>query len=495
MMSIAYFLTILARMKTALTFDDVLIIPNYSEVLPKEVNLQTHLTREIKLNIPIVSSPMDTVTEHEMAISMALNGGIGIIHKNLSVEEQSRQVALVKRFENGFIDNPVTILPNQYIYDVAKIRTELGYKKVPIVDEKGILVGLITELDYFLPDDLSKKIKDVMRPLKEIVVAKEPITLKQANKIIKERKLSILHIVDRRGKLVSIVTRKDLEKNEQYTESVKDSQKRLRVGAAISVGSDSYERAVSLVGAGVDVFVVDTAHGHSKGVIDMVKLLKNDEQLKAVEVIAGNVATAEGAKALIEAGADGVKVGVGPGSICTTRIISGAGMPQMSALISAVKGAGKSGVPIIADGGIKYSGDIVKALSAGAQCVVLGGLLAGTHESPGEVEYYEGRMYKSYRGMGSLEAMKEGAKDRYGQGEQNNPEKLVPEGIVGRVLYRGSVTEILFQLCGGIRSGMGYIGAKTISEIVHKAEMVKITASGLKESHPHDVQITKEAPN
>ncbi len=482
-------------MKTALTFDDVLIIPNYSQVLPKEVNLQTYLTRGIKLNIPIVSSPMDTVTEHEMAISMALNGGIGIIHKNLSVEEQSRQVALVKRFENGFIDKPVTITEGQHIYDVAKIRTELGYKKVPVVDTKGKLSGLITELDYFLPDDLSKKVKDVMRPLKDIVTAKEPITLKQANKIIKERKLSILHIVDKHGKLASIVTRKDLEKNEQYPDSVKDAQKRLRVGAAISVGKDAYERAVSLVGAGVDVLVVDTAHGHSKGVIDMVKLVKHDKLLKEVEVIAGNVATAQGAKALIEAGADGVKVGVGPGSICTTRIISGAGMPQMSALMEAVKGAGKSGVPIIADGGIKYSGDIVKALSTGAHCVVLGGLLAGTQESPGEVEYYEGRMYKSYRGMGSLEAMKEGAKDRYGQGEQNNPEKLVPEGIVGRVLYRGAVTEILFQLCGGIRSGMGYIGAKNISEIIHKAEMVQITASGLKESHPHDVQITKEAPN
>jgi IMP dehydrogenase len=482
-------------MKTALTFDDVLIIPNYSQVLPKDVHLQTFLTRGIKLNIPIVSSPMDTVTEHEMAISMALNGGIGIIHKNLSIEEQSRQVALVKRFENGFIDKPVTITEGQHIYDVAKIRTEFGYKKIPVVDEKGKLAGLITELDYFLPDDLSKKVKDVMRPLDEIVTAKEPITLKQANKIIKERKLSILHIVDKHGKLASIVTRKDLEKNEQYPDSVKDSQKRLRVGAAISVGKDAYERAVRLVGVGVDVLVVDTAHGHSKGVIDMVKLVKKDKQLQGVEVIAGNVATAEGAKALIEAGADGVKVGVGPGSICTTRIISGAGMPQMTALMEAVKGAGKSGVSIIADGGIKYSGDIVKALSAGAHCVMLGGLLAGTQESPGEVEYYEGRMYKSYRGMGSLEAMKEGGKDRYGQGEQNNPEKLVPEGIVGRVLYRGAVTEILFQLCGGIRSGMGYIGAKNISETIHKAKMVQITASGLKESHPHDVQITKEAPN
>lgn len=482
-------------MKKALTFDDILLVPQYSETLPSQVSLQTKITRNIKTYIPIISSPMDTVTEHKMAISMALNGGVGIIHKNLSIEDHAREVALVKRFENGFIDNPVTITPDKRVSDVAAIRKEYGYKKIPVVDDKGKLAGLVTERDYFIPDDLSKKIKDIMRPLKEIVFVKEPITLKQANKIIKDKRITVLHIVDKKGKLVSVVTRKDLEKNEEYPNSVKDSQKRLRVGAAISVGDSAYKRACALVSAGVDVLVVDTAHGHSLGVIDIVKRLKKDKKITC-DIIAGNIASAKAAKDLINAGADAIKVGVGPGSICTTRIIAGIGVPQISAILEAVKGRGaKTEIPIIADGGIKYSGDIVKALAAGADGVMLGGLLAGTEESPGEFEYYEGKMYKCYRGMGSVEAMKDGSKDRYAQKEKTDPSKFVPEGIVGRVLYRGPIKEILYQLSGGVRAGMGYIGAKNIPEISKKAEIIEITKAGLKESHPHDVQITKEAPN
>jgi IMP dehydrogenase len=482
-------------MQEMYTFNDVLLVPQYSEVLPGEVNLDSLFSRNIKLRLPLVSAPMDTVTEHEMAIALALSGGIGIIHKNLSIEAQAREVELVKRFENGFIAQPVTVTADATVADVYLIRTEKGYKSVPVIDDRGRLAGIVGKLDYFWPHDKTRKVSEVMVARKDMTVAPHDINLKKANDIIRTKKLSVLCLVDKQDKLTAIVTRKDLEKNELYPQANKASDKSLRVGAAIGVGGETLERARALAEKKIDALVVDTAHGHSKGVIDTVSALKKDKVLKNIDIVAGNVATAAAVKALIKAGADAVKVGIGPGSICTTRIVAGIGVPQLSAVMAAAQGRGAFKVPIIADGGIKYSGDIVKALAAGAQSVMIGSLFAGTDESPGQVEYYNGRMYKTYRGMGSVGAMLHGSKDRYGQGAIKDVAKFVPEGIEGRTLYRGPVAALLYQLAGGIRSGLGYNGAKTVTDLQKKAEFIKISDAGLKESHPHDVEITKQAPN
>ncbi|MBI4122544.1 MAG: IMP dehydrogenase [Parcubacteria group bacterium] len=484
-------------MQEALTFDDVLLLPQYSETLPTQVKLGTKLSRNITLHVPLVSSPMDTVTEHTLAIALALAGGIGIIHKNLTSAEQAGEVALVKRFENGFISDPVTVAPDATVADIYKIRKDKGYKKVPVVNKRGELLGLVTDLDYFWPHDKKRTVRSVMVKAKDLVTAKAGIGLEKANDIIRKQRLSILCLVGTGNKLAAIVARKDLEKNETYPEATKDTEKRLRVGAAVGVGPENLKRAHEVLAAGADVIVVDTAHGHTRGVIDMVKALKKDKAFNGVDVIAGNVATREGASALIEAGADAVKVGMGPGAICTTRVVAGIGVPQITAVMEAVAGRASrhKDVPIIADGGIKYSGDIVKALAAGADSVMIGSLFAGTEESPGEMEFYGGRMYKTYRGMGSLGAMSAGSKDRYGQGSVRDAAKMVPEGIEGRILYRGPVANVVYQLTGGLRAGMGYIGAKTVKELQKKAQFIKITNAGRTESHPHGVEITKEAPN
>ena len=483
-------------MQEALTYDDVLLIPKYSEILPSETKLESRFSRNIPMKTPIVSSPMDTVTEHKMAIAMALQGGIGIIHKNLSISEQAEEVRLVKRYQNGFVIDPITLSLEDSVDEVYRIREEKGYKKIPVVDEKGKLLGIVTELYYFWPQDKGKKVKDIMKPVSELVTVLEGSNLSQANDVIRKETLVVLCVINKNGILKSIVTRKDLEKNESFPFSNKDAKKRLYVGAAVGVGLDLLERADALVMAGADVLVVDTAHGHSRGVIEAVKKLKKNKATASVDVVAGNVATAQAVRDLIRAGADGVKIGIGPGSICTTRVVAGIGVPQVTAILEAIKGRGKnSNIPIIADGGIKYSGDITKALALGASSVMLGGLLAGAEESPGETEFADGLMYKTYRGMGSLGAMLRGSKDRYGQGNVKEVGKFVPEGIEGRTIYRGPVEKIIYQLTGGLRSGMGYLGAKTILELVKKAEFVRITNAGFKESHPHTVTITKEAPN
>ncbi len=482
-------------LQETLTFDDVLLVPQASDLLPKDTILTTELTAGIKLQLPFLSAPMDTVTEHTMAIAMALAGGMGIIHKNLSIEEQVRQVNLVKRFENGFIENPVTVKPEDKISVVQKLRTEMGYKKIPVVDGKGVLVGLISDVDYFAPDDNDLMVKFRMQPVTELIVGKVGVRLEEANSMIRKNKLKTLCIVDNAGKLVSIVTRKDMEKNEQYPDAAKNAAKQLRVGAAVGVGDAGFERAEALIKAGVDVLVVDTAHGHSMGVITAVKRLR--KAYKDLSIIAGNIATGAAALALAEAGADAVKVGIGPGSICTTRIIAGVGVPQLSAVLDVVEAfkKRKKRPSIIADGGIKNSGDIVKALAAGADTVMMGNMFAGTDESPGRVEYIDGRMFKVYRGMGSMEAMELGSKDRYGQAEVKEKTKFVPEGVSGRVAYKGVVDRILYQLAGGLRSGMGYVGARTIKELHDKAVLVRITNAGLKESHPHDLREMRSAPN
>jgi IMP dehydrogenase len=482
------------KFKEALTYDDILLVPGYSEIIPSEAVIESHFSRNVPLRMPIVSSPMDTVTEHKMAIAMALQGGLGIIHKNLTPDEQAEEVRLVKRYENGFIVDPMTVGPNDTVETIKKIHDEKGYKKIPVVNEVGELLGIVTELYYSWPDDRELRAKDVMKPVEKLVTASDRVSLKEANEIIRKEKLSVLCVVNKNGKQSSIVTRRDLEKNQDFPNSNKDANKHLLVGAAVGVGKDMLLRAEKLASARVDVIVVDTAHGHSKGVIEAVKILKKQKFMAGIDVVAGNVATEEAVKDLIKAGADGVKVGIGPGSICTTRVVAGIGVPQVTAIIDSVRGsAGR--VPIIADGGIKYSGDIVKALAIGAGSVMLGGLLAGAEESPGETEFVAGRMYKTYRGMGSLGAMQRGSKDRYGQGDVTDSGKFVPEGIEGRIAYRGPVEKILYQLVGGLKAGMGYNGAKTVSELQKKAKFVKITSAGFVESHPHDVTITKEAPN
>lgn len=470
------------------TFDDLLLVPAHSNVLPRDVKTETYLTKKIKLNIPLLSSAMDTVTDSRMAIAMAREGGIGIIHKNMSIERQAHEVDRVKRSEHGMIIDPVYLDPGKTIGEALQIMAQYRISGVPIVEGMK-LVGILTNRDLKFEKDFSKKISEVMTK-DNLVIAKEGTTLSQARDILQKHKVEKLPIVDDNNILKGLITIKDIEKAIKYPRSAKDERGRLLAGAAIGVTADTIERASALRDAGVDVIVVDTAHGHSRGVIETFKKVK--DTFPDMQVIAGNVATAEATKALIEAGVDAVKVGIGPGSICTTRIIAGVGVPQLSAVYNCAKAAAPYGVPIIADGGIKYSGDIVKALAAGASTVMLGGLLAGTEESPGEMEIYQGRSFKVYRGMGSLGAMKDGSKDRY---FQENEQKLVPEGIEGRVPYKGQLSDVIYQLLGGLRAGMGYCGTPTIDDLRKNAKFVKITGAGLKESHPHDIHITKEAPN
>ncbi len=478
-----------------LTFDDVLLVPQYSEVLPKEVSLVTRLSRNIELNMPLVSAAMDTVTEERMAITMALHGGIGIIHKNCTPDEQAKMVACVKRYENGFIREPLVLSPEHKITDVVALRETHGFKSIPITEDGTLeskVVGMITRNDYLGHKHAELKISDRMRKLEDLLTAQAPIDLSEANDILEESKHSKLLLLNPNGTLYALMTRQDIEKNENFPLASKDKHKRLRVGAAVGPAHNRDERVQKLVDAGVDVLIVDTAHGHSKGVLDTVEYIKKN--YKGIDVVGGNIASAEAVEALHQAGADGVKVGIGPGSICTTRVIAGVGVPQLSAVMDAYAVAQKLDLPIIADGGIKLSGDAAKALAAGASAVMIGSLLAGTEESPGEVIYAEGKTYKYYRGMGSIAAMKQGGKERYGQSNVAD-EKLVPEGIEGKILLKGKAANEVFQLCGGVRSSMGYCGAPDLEVFKKKAQFVQITGAGLKESHPHDVSILKEAPN
>lgn len=476
----------------ALTYDDVLLVPGYSEVLPRNTNTSTQLTRNIRLQIPLTSSAMDTVTEAEMAIAIALEGGLGFIHKNMSIEKQAAQVRKVKRSQSGMILDPITLNIDALVRDAEAIMSEYNIGGIPVVDENRYLKGIITNRDL-------RFIKDMNRPVREIMTkgnlftAKAGITLEQAEEILQEYKIEKLPIVDEEYKLTGLITYKDILKRKDKPNACKDEFGRLRVGAAVGVTSDIVERVEALKIAGVDVVSIDTAHGHSKGVIDTCKKIK--ETFPDLEVIVGNIATAEAASALADAGADAVKVGVGPGSICTTRVIAGVGMPQLSAVMECAGVLEERGIPVIADGGIRYSGDVVKALAAGASSVMIGSILAGTEEAPGEIIIFEGRKFKSYRGMGSLEAMESGSKDRYFQDAEDNIKKLVPEGIIGRVAFKGLVSEVLYQLVGGLQAGMGYCGTATIQDLKDKAKFVKITAAGARESHPHDVSITREAPN
>ncbi|PID47172.1 MAG: IMP dehydrogenase [Proteobacteria bacterium] len=472
----------------ALTFEDVLLVPNYSQILPKEVSLNTRLTKNIPLNMPIISAAMDTVTEHRAAIMMARLGGIGIIHKNMDIPSQVREVKRVKKSESGIILDPISIFPDASINEALAIMSEYRISGVPVVDENNILIGILTNRDLRFETEFSRPVKEAMTKA-PLITAPVGCDLDEAERIFHTNKVEKLPIVDKNGKLEGLITIKDLKKRKEYPNANKDSYGRLRVGAAIGVGQ--YDRVKALVEAGVDVLVLDSAHGHSKGIIDTVKIIKEKYQ---IDIIAGNVATPEAVEALIKAGADGVKVGIGPGSICTTRIVAGVGVPQITAIDECASMGKKYGIPVIADGGIKYSGDIAKALAVGASCVMIGSLLAGTKESPGELVVYQGRQYKTYRGMGSIGAMTKGSSDRYFQ-EGTAQDKLVPEGIEGRVPYVGTIKSLIFQLVGGLRSSMGYLGAKDIPTFQEQAEFVEITSAGLKESHVHDVYITKEAPN
>ena len=475
----------------ALTYDDVLLLPAYSEVLPRDADTVTWLTRRIQLNIPFVSAAMDTVTEAEMAIAVAREGGLGFIHKNMSIQQQAEQVRRVKRSESGMILDPVTLPETAVVADAHRVMRELGIGGIPIVGEDRTLLGIVTNRDLRFERDPQRPLITVMTPV-PLITAAPGTTLLEAEAILQENKIEKLPVVDAQGRLAGLITYRDIIKKKDRPHACKDEFGRLRVGAAVGVTPDLATRVAALVEAGVDVVSVDTAHGHSRGVLDAVRALK--QQFPDLDLIAGNVATAEGARALADAGADAVKVGVGPGSICTTRIIAGIGVPQLSAVMEAVRGLEGTGVPVIADGGIKFSGDVVKALAGGAATVMIGSLLAGTEEAPGEVQLYEGRKFKTYRGMGSVEAMEDGSKDRYFQDAEDDVKKLVPEGIVGRVPYKGAVAEVLYQLTGGLRAGMGYVGAASVAAL-QQARMVQITGAGLRESHPHDVHITREAPN
>jgi IMP dehydrogenase len=474
--------------KKALTFEDVLLVPQHSTVLPAEVNIESRLSRNVSLNVPIVSAAMDTVTEYKTAISMARLGGIGIIHKNMDIKNQALQVRKVKKSESGIIIDPIFISPDAVVSEADRMMAEYKISGVPVVDSKKILIGIITNRDMRFITDKGVKVCDVMTP-SPLITAKKGTTLEEAQQILQKHKIEKLPIVDKNGKLIGLITIKDIEKKQQYPNANKDSFGRLRVGAAIGVGQ--LERAEALIDAGVDVIVLDSAHGHSKGIIDTLRDIKANLN---VDVIAGNIATAEAAGDLIEAGADALKVGIGPGSICTTRIVAGVGVPQITAIDEVAEVAIPMGIPVIADGGIKYSGDIAKALAVGASSVMLGSALAGTYEAPGETIIYNGRQFKEYRGMGSIGAMTKGSTDRYFQ-EGTASDKLVPEGIEGRVPYRGRISDVVHQMVGGLRSSMGYCGSKDIQTFWERAEFVEITSAGLKESHVHDVTITKESPN
>jgi len=475
----------------ALTYDDVLLVPAYSEVLPRDTSTVTQLTGNIRLNIPIVSAAMDTVTESALAISLALEGGIGFIHKNMTIEQQAEQVRKVKRSQSGMILDPVTLRVNSRVRDAEKIMREFKIGGIPVIDGNGRLVGIITNRDLRFLKDFSIPVEDIMTR-ENLITAPEGITLEKAEVILQKYKIEKLPIVNKKGKLTGLVTYKDILKKKNKPNACHDEFGRLRVGAAVGVTPDMITRIEALKAAGVDVISIDTAHGHSKGVLDAAKRVK--KKFASLDLVVGNIATGEAAKALAKAGADALKVGVGPGSICTTRVVAGVGLPQLSAVYEASKAVKGSGVKIIADGGIRFSGDIVKAIAAGADSIMIGSLLAGTEEAPGEMIIYEGRKFKSYRGMGSMEAMDDGSKDRYFQDAEDDIKKLVPEGISGRVPFKGLVAEVLYQLVGGLRAGMGYCGAKNMEKL-KQAKFVKITAAGMVENHPHDVTITREAPN
>ena len=471
-----------------ITFDDVLLVPAYSQVIPNQVDLSTYLTKTIKLNIPMMSAGMDTVTEHRMAIAMARQGGIGIIHKNMSIEAQAEEVDKVKRSENGVITDPFYLSPEHTLKDADELMAKFRISGVPITEGKK-LVGIITNRDLKFEEDYSKKIKECMTS-EHLVTAKEGVTMEEAKRILAKARVEKLPIVDENFNLKGLITIKDIEKQIKYPNSAKDDHGRLLCGAAIGITANVLERTEALVNAKVDVVVLDSAHGHSANVLNCVKMIK--EKFPDLQVIAGNVATGEATRALIEAGVDAVKVGIGPGSICTTRVVAGIGVPQITAVMDCYEAAKEYGIPIIADGGIKYSGDVTKAIAAGANVCMMGSMFAGCDESPGTFELYQGRKYKVYRGMGSIAAMENGSKDRY---FQENAKKLVPEGVEGRVAYKGSVEDTVFQLMGGLRSGMGYCGTHTVEELKENGRFVKISAASLKESHPHDIHITKEAPN
>ena len=472
----------------ALTYDDVLLVPAYSEIFPGDTNVSTLLTKNIKLNIPFVSASMDTVTEHKLAIAIALKGGIGIIHKNMTIRNQAEQIRQVKRSQSGMIKDPITLDSQSTVEDAQMIVKKNKIGGIPIIDAYNNLIGIVTNRDLRFQKDQSMKLDDIMT--KKLIIAKLGINLDEAEKILKKYKIEKLPIVEE-GKLVGLITYKDILKNKSMPDACKDNLGRLRVGAAIGVTDDYKERLERLIVSSVDVIAIDTAHAHTKSVIDQIKSIKKNFD---IDLIVGNIATGDAAKALVNAGVDGIKVGVGPGSICTTRIIAGVGMPQLSAIYESAKAIKGSGIPVIADGGIRFSGDVVKGLAAGANSIMVGSLFAGTEEASGDIILYEGRKYKAYRGMGSVEAMEAGTRDRYFQQNENDPKKLVPEGIVGRVPYKGEVSEILYQLTGGLKAGMGYVGANNIATL-QKSKFVKITKAGSIEGHPHDVFITREAPN
>ncbi len=480
-------------LQKALTFDDVLLVPAHSQVLPRDVSLATKLTRNITLNLPLLSAAMDTVTEGRLAIALAQEGGIGIIHKNLSAKAQAAEVAKVKRFESGILKDPITVQPSMTVRDVVEITRQHKISGLPVLDKSGKVVGIVTNRDLRFETNLDQPVKAIMTPRKRLVTVKEGASVDEAKELIRKHRLERVLVIDDEYNLRGLITVKDILKSSEHPLANKDASGRLRAGAAVGVGAGTEERVELLAEAGVDVIVVDTAHGHSQGVLDRVNWVKKN--FPQIEVIGGNIATGDAARALIDMGADGVKVGIGPGSICTTRIVAGVGVPQITAIQMVSDALKGTGVPMIADGGIRYSGDIAKAIAAGANCVMLGGLFAGTEEAPGEVELFQGRSYKSYRGMGSLGAMQAGSSDRYFQDNTANVDKFVPEGIEGRVPYKGSVLAVIHQLMGGLRSSMGYLGCATIDQMHDQACFVEITSAGVRESHVHDVQITKEAPN
>jgi IMP dehydrogenase len=479
-------------LQQALTFDDVLLVPAHSNVLPKEVDLSTQLTKKIKLNIPLLSAAMDTVTEARLAIALAQVGGMGIIHKNMSLEMQASRVSRVKRFESGVVIDPVTVHPQMSIKEVIALTQHHKISGLPVLDN-GKVVGIVTNRDLRFEMNLDQAVSNVMTDKERLVTVKEGASREEIMALLHQHRLERLLVIGENQELKGLITVKDIQKSSDYPLACKDTKGRLRVGAAVGVGGDTQDRIAALVEAGVDAIVVDTAHGHSQGVLDRVKWAKTT--YPDLQVIGGNIATADAALALVDHGADCVKVGIGPGSICTTRIVAGVGVPQITAISNVAEALAKSGTPFIADGGIRFSGDISKAIAAGANCVMLGGMFAGTEEAPGEVELYQGRSYKSYRGMGSVGAMQKGSSDRYFQESEGNADKLVPEGIEGRVPYKGSVVAVIHQLMGGLRASMGYVGAASVQQMRDKAEFVQITGAGMNESHVHDVQITKEAPN